>query len=1040
LCGARVLRLHVSPATPDGAVWLYLHPNETLRLRLAWERGPEAAPARQTVRPAIDFARSGAHFSGDRLGSLEFALEELPGDSPNGDAVTVYLRPLFDGLEALPLPPGGVPGQLHLATAAGSEIRPALLLPPPPEVALTCADPSIARRDGAWQLYQRGRGVRVPLRLTTAVPVWAGGLRVADDSDPDIVVEGFADFVRLDPDQPHAFALRIDSTHWDPETPHHFKCFVDLAALGPLTLGGAVVLQEGGRLLIGGPNPRLLEVPLGRTLTASFPLTAEADDVTVVDYVVRQDEAGPDWLRVTAPPRAALPLTVRADAAAQLVVEVDASRLDRRRYAGTVLHGGVELLDTRGRRWTCEVHATVTRPPALGGFVALDWGAHHTCAACRAGPGEPPRLLALDEEQQRAPEAFPSDVYFYDLSDPQNPVIVLGHEAVRRAREHPECRLRGLQRKFAVLEEVFVQDEQGRGHTYPMTQLAELVLERLVLLAEAGQGQEIHQLALTFPARWPARVLRKLEGVTRALAVRLQRDRQPFPVRVLPPQIDAATAAALQFVTAPHGRALPDTFHLIVCDCGGGATETAVLEVQLPADPAGLRTRFLGVGGRGDFGGDDVTRAVLLLLHDRLSAALERRTVVLDDRTQKSARVQELPLTADGTPLRGDGPGAAHRHQLGRRNWEVLWEVAELIKIDLCEAEPDPAPAPPPPPRQPTAARVTGLADDFTLTVEDPSFESAIASAFEQEQHGAGDVAPTVAARLRPRLAELHCRVLIQPGPVEGGAPVEVVWGLDAVLDPLEPHERDALLGELPFSLEHACEYPLEDPHGTGQRYNVRQRVEDVVRELQWLCGQHQVQPHVAVLAGGGCRLPLVARLLRQYFPSPPDLLSYQKEFGKRRAAHGLASYSALREVLNLDRQLGRAVDVLHRPLGFQTVQRTAGALRLTFEPVAPAGARVNDPAVWHPFTVTAAQLRDADGNPRLTLFVQDWRGGPRAFGVCDLTRPAPPPCAAAETYQGGLRLCGPRRVEVRLALGGATYGPYPVTTAGPDPEALLQI
>src|SRR5439155_11504823 len=130
------------------------------------------------------------------------------------------------------------------------------------------------------------------------------------------------------------------------------------------------------------------------------------------------------------------------------------------------------------------------------------------------------------------------------------------------------------------------------------------------------------------------------------------------------------------------------------------------------------------------------------------------------------------------------------------RNWDVLWEVAELLKVDFCEAEADAAPRPPPPPPRPaTAARMTGLSDDFLLTVDDDlSFESAIASAFEQEQHGPGDAAAgTVAARLRARLAEVHCRVLIQPGPAEGVAPVEVVWGVDAVLDPLEADRRDRL-------------------------------------------------------------------------------------------------------------------------------------------------------------------------------------------------------------------------------------------------------
>ena len=280
-----------------------------------------------------------------------------------------------------------------------------------------------------------------------------------------------------------------------------------------MPLGGEIALVEGRKLLIGGPNPRQLTVPLGRDFAASFTLTAsteggtEEDDLTLVDYLIQEPAApardmepaapardGPNWLRVLTPARADLPLTIRPRNPEQLVVEVHTRGLDRQRFAGALLRGSVELLDSRKRRWTCEIHATVTRPPRLSSFVAIDWGTTNSCAAyCTGAVGsEPPRSLSFDEEQQRAPELFPSDIYFSDLSDPENPVFFLGHEAARRAREHPECCLRSVKRKFQFLDRVFVMDEQQRSHTYPMDRLVELLLERLVTLAETAQGQEIH--------------------------------------------------------------------------------------------------------------------------------------------------------------------------------------------------------------------------------------------------------------------------------------------------------------------------------------------------------------------------------------------------------------------------------------------------------------------------------------------------------------------------------------------------------------------
>src|SRR5262249_18683211 len=139
--------------------------------------------------------------------------------------------------------------------------------------------------------------------------------------------------------------------------------------------------------------------------------------------------------------------------------------------------------------------------------------------------------------------------------------------------------------------------------------------------------------------------------------------------------------------------------------------------------------------------------------------ALQRRVIVLDPAAQRTARLMAIPLVADGEPLRSAGHGAAHLYQLGRKNWDALWKIAELIKMDLCDATPRPAGAAGSAPGLPTA-------DDGGLLPISTGEFSLAAAVEEEEQHflRAGEERHPVIDRLRPRLAEIDCRVTVQPG------------------------------------------------------------------------------------------------------------------------------------------------------------------------------------------------------------------------------------------------------------------------------------
>ena len=121
------------------------------------------------------------------------------------------------------------------------------------------------------------------------------------------------------------------------------------------------------------------------------------------------------------------------------------------------------------------------RPPQLSDPLAFDWGTTNTCVAHVMGVE--PDSVPL-EEQQSNRELFPSDIYFKDISNEKNPVIEIGLEAKAQARQHPECLVRSLKRKFQFLPRLPVTDERGAHTYYQMTELVQLLLRSLVSRVE----------------------------------------------------------------------------------------------------------------------------------------------------------------------------------------------------------------------------------------------------------------------------------------------------------------------------------------------------------------------------------------------------------------------------------------------------------------------------------------------------------------------------------------------------------------------------
>ncbi len=1006
----------------DNRLWLYLPPEGEILLCVTWARGI-VGRRREMLAPPLDLNLCEAAFAG-QLASMSFSWSTLsPGGGQSEKRASVSVARLQpDRLTTLPK--GGLGGKLLVATGPLVKDYRAILWPWP---ALNCAwsERGLADSDGVLQLNQ---ALRVPLEMVVTVksPVWVIGYVIESPEEGERVeLAGlgpaptppshdsvtFPEPILLDPDRPMPFRVAIDTSRWQANKEYRLALTFQLHALPPTRFQYRLKLLQGSRLQFVGGNVRNLpQVQLGQVETIGFALTVRADQgtagpISIVHWRVQttpsSKEAGGDWLRVEHPAPGTR-LEVKPDEEVSLKLALDTRGLDRDRFDQQALQGDVRLTDSRGREWTCHVQTLAQRPVRMDRAIAFDWGTTNTVAAFCDGREEAISLPLDDAQRDDNPEKFPSDLYFLDLRNPNDPQIEIGHRAENFSRNRPECHVRSLKRTFQFFKHIHVTDEQGIRYTYPVEQLAAIFLHRLVLEAERMSGQEVGELGLTFPTKWPPSVRARLDQVRKDLEKRLQSTH----VSVHEPRIDEANAVAIHLLTSSwieDKKDLREKFYLVAYDFGGGTVDTCVLEVVREHGRADVRTRYIGVGGREDFGGDDATRAVMQMLRKKLTSALEKHEIEINlpGGRKVKARLKEIPLVPYHVSLEGTGADAASRAQRGQANWETLWRIAEAVK-----------------------------------------------------SHSAAEEA-TTGSNVYRRLAEendkIHCVVL-----TPGCSPPEEIVTLDKILAGCSEKVIQAISSDLSFPLADAWKEPLEDLHHTvgGREFTVERRVDDTIEELKWQCQRAGVKPSVVVLAGGGSRLELVKKkVLAAFQLASEDYLISNAADAKRRVAYGLANYFDQKLIGDFGEGLARSVDVLHHVLGV-CERRDDGKLRPTFAKVLDVGTRIHDNK-WHPFEFQAAQLRTGREGRELALFAQLWQEGERLLEIGyfnlesvsegepgDESGPVQPlPKGITGRLQGEVRLRGANRIALRVLVNDQRYGLFRLTPKrqGINLEDLLQ-
>jgi hypothetical protein len=1046
LCGNRVfqlafrgdvaIRAKADATFEEREIWLYAAEKAALAIVLWGLHGVEnIGHPRVAVYPDIDFHESRAWFEIPNLGTREFGLEllrvhgltdsdtiatldnptEFGGGAwevPRRAAAVVKFVPRNRD-EVIPLdriPSNGARGEIRLAGPHGVTRSARLLRLPEP---LLTFDPPAGPKGEPPELigYQDADGsAGVELGVTARGRAVLSDFIVARDQLSGIR-PARRTFLKAGVRLPFQFApgeeVRLRVTfEAEPNPPPSQSLTIRWAIAGapqliPYTC--RITLRPKPRLTIRPHGELPEEVPIGgRPLEFDLVLEPSVLPGETVPELREQPKVELDppegaWMKVS--PFPAIPFSLTMPYPVRLTL--DPSRLDRAAMNGREMNATVSFVDQAGTVWEYTARFRAVRQKAYDGVLGIDWGTTNTCAAHSLSADSLPLPLALPPPSLREDppdyEQFPSVLYVEDLADPEHPVFHLGPEAriLANRRGRLECLIHSLKRRFLTGAPVYVRDEAGREHAYPVEELTRLVLLRLVELAEYEIGREVRHLGFTFPTKWPAATRRRFAEVLQSVAETLSASRRigPVDVRLTPPDIDEANAVALNVLHSLQlrGKLISDRpFTLVAYDFGGGTIDTSVLVVRLDesADPP-LTTRYIGIGGTNDFGGDEVTRATVLLLRDRINRVLADTSTGVP---------YELPLRRGGDPPDAATSTARRTNDVERglaalRNWERLRESAEEIKRRLCRPATDDTSDPI---REVLESRLTQLT----------CYPSSTASTGDEDEP-------------EPR-------------------------SLETLVGAAFPTDRELFFKSLWFKLSEVCDYPL---NAGGKRFTVAERVRDTFQEIQaQLAGAGNLTADIIILAGGGCRLPLVTEMVREYLVPPegvtwndPDRLIYDPKFAKQRVAHGKATYLVIaRDSDSLARGLARSVDVLHRPLAVMR-PRVLGAVR---EIVVPVGESVHAPERDHTFKLTGNQLTREDGHRVLWLSVVSWQNGawaPGRLGYFDLdTGIAPlPNLASGVTATAAIRLIRPEglddddlepdiRLELRVRLSETeTFGPF---------------
>jgi len=350
----------------------------------------------------------------------------------------------------------------------------------------------------------------------------------------------------------------------------------------------------------------------------------------------------------------------------------------------------VELVisDNKGNKWIQKLHLTLIREELLDHYLAIDWGTTNTC--CTISDPRTGIFKQLTDHGKKYIPAIPSRfaIRKVDIEKKEYDLIVGSADSLKTDFQgRPECIISSLKRKFYDdPPDMQVIDANQNYFTIPTMDLVVQYLQALIITVEEKSPFEFKKIGFSYPTKIKKKHYTKLIDMLKKLEQSLQKVKPGISVTTLPNYLraeeaknqvstpapnfkednnnqnlhtpDEASAVAIEYCNSNDIKISGGSQILVVYDFGGGTIDSAVIGIF--HDGKKFCSKLIGISGSHEFGGDDITNAMVQLVREKLFKIDPKVYIpIFDERTKK-----------DSTDI-------------GKKNRAFLFDIMEKHKKDF---------------------------------------------------------------------------------------------------------------------------------------------------------------------------------------------------------------------------------------------------------------------------------------------------------------------------------------------------------------------
>lgn len=344
--------------------------------------------------------------------------------------------------------------------------------------------------------------------------------------------------------------------------------------------------------------------------------------------------------------------------------------------------------DNKGNKWYQKLDLTLNREDALDHYLAIDWGTTNTCFTIFD-----PRTGVFKQLTDHGKKFIPAITSRFairkvDVDNKKYDLLVGSADSLKTDfQERPECIISSLKRRFYDdPQEMQVIDADHNYFTVPVLDLVVQYLQALIIAVEDKSPFEFKKIGFSYPTKIKKKHYSRLIEMLNKLELSLQKIKPGVSVTTLPnyhsfentgslllenSQVgdedlefkqkshtpDEACSVAIEYYNTHELVAeVPQVF--VIYDFGGGTIDSAVLEIF--QDGEKFSSRLIGISGTHQFGGDDITNAMVQMVKEKLFKIDPKVYIpIFDEQAKKDVT------------------------DIGKKNRAILFEFMEKLKKDF---------------------------------------------------------------------------------------------------------------------------------------------------------------------------------------------------------------------------------------------------------------------------------------------------------------------------------------------------------------------